>query len=437
MITQNAVDRGTAAVALDIMLFFTNQANETQMALANKTIPANTAALNDPQVQVLATVQGFGNALNLGIPMANTPYADAQWGPVGDATNAIWNGSQTVEQALASAQAAIESAIANMGSLTMPQSLSEADCPRPEVLCIGLVTDVGELMDHSFNQSAWEGVQQAQAELGALVNYIQTTDTNDYAVNIAYFADRGYDVIVTVGFALGPVTTEVSQRYPDTYFIGIDQYQSVTLPNLVGLIFHEDQAGFLAGALAAMMSRTGTVAGVYGTNDVPPVVAFHDGFQNGALYINPNITVISTYHPGGFDVAFADPAWGASTAAQAIQNGADVIFGAGGQTGNGALIETVSHPGLYCIGVDTDQWETLPDARPCLISSAMKLIDPDLFGLIQAYWQGNPRAGNYYGQVGLAPFHDFENLIPQSVKDRLTEIAAALDNGSLSTGYNP
>jgi arabinogalactan oligomer / maltooligosaccharide transport system substrate-binding protein len=114
MITKNAVDRGTAEVALDIMKYFTNQANETTVALANKTIPANTAALNDPQIQALATVQGFGAALNLGVPMANTPYADAQWGPVGDATMAIWNGSQTVEQALAAAQTAIETAIAAM-----------------------------------------------------------------------------------------------------------------------------------------------------------------------------------------------------------------------------------------------------------------------------------------------------------------------------------
>jgi arabinogalactan oligomer/maltooligosaccharide transport system substrate-binding protein len=114
MITKNAVDRGTAEVALDIMKYYTNQANETTVALANKTIPANTAALNDPQIQALATIKGFGAALNLGIPMANTPYADAQWGPVGDATNAIWNGSQTPTEALAAAQAAIETAIAGM-----------------------------------------------------------------------------------------------------------------------------------------------------------------------------------------------------------------------------------------------------------------------------------------------------------------------------------
>ncbi len=114
MITVNAVDRGTAATALDIIRFFTNAENETLVSLANKTIPANTEALNNAEVQLLETIAGFGASLNLGIPMANTPYAGAQWGPVGDATTAIWNGAQTPEEALAAAQAAMEEAIAGM-----------------------------------------------------------------------------------------------------------------------------------------------------------------------------------------------------------------------------------------------------------------------------------------------------------------------------------
>jgi arabinogalactan oligomer/maltooligosaccharide transport system substrate-binding protein len=99
---------------LDVIKYFTNAANETKVALANKTIPANTAALNDPQVQALAAIKGFGASTNLGVPMANTPYAGAQWGPVGDATNAIWSGAQTPEEALAAAQTAAEDAIAQM-----------------------------------------------------------------------------------------------------------------------------------------------------------------------------------------------------------------------------------------------------------------------------------------------------------------------------------
>lgn len=114
MITRNAVDRGTAEVALDIMKFFTNAENSKQIALANKTIPANTAALNDPEIQALTTIAGFGASLNLGIPMANTPYAGAQWGPVGDMTTAIWTGAQTPAEALDAAQAAAEEAIAGM-----------------------------------------------------------------------------------------------------------------------------------------------------------------------------------------------------------------------------------------------------------------------------------------------------------------------------------
>lgn len=114
MLTANAADRGHAEVALDVMKYFTSAEVQAKLAVANKTIPAATAALQDPEVQGLATISGFGASLNLGIPMANTPYASAQWGPIGDATAAIWNGAQTPEEAVAAAQVAIEDAIAQM-----------------------------------------------------------------------------------------------------------------------------------------------------------------------------------------------------------------------------------------------------------------------------------------------------------------------------------
>ena len=114
MVTKNAVDRGNAEIALDIIKYFTSPEVQAKLALTNKTIPAQTAALADPEVAALATLAGFGNALNVGVPMANTPFAGAQWGPVGDATVAIWTGAQTPEEALAAAQAAIVDAIAQM-----------------------------------------------------------------------------------------------------------------------------------------------------------------------------------------------------------------------------------------------------------------------------------------------------------------------------------
>jgi basic membrane protein A len=310
---------------------------------------------------------------------------------------------------------------------------------------VGLVTDVGRVNDRSFNQSAWEGVLQACAALGLAegedCKYIETQDPADYADNIQQFIDGGFNVVVSVGFALGEATITAAQENPDVMFIGVDQFQGEALPNLTGLIFHEDQSGFLAGALAAQLSQTGKIASVLGTDLVPPVVAFGQGFELGAKYINPDIEVSTTYHPGGLDKAFIDPEWGASTARQALDQGADVIFGAGGSTGNGALQEVAAAEGagtaLFCIGVDTDQWETLPAAHPCLVSSAMKLITPGVVELVDMANEGSFLGGNYYGGAGLAPFHDFDASIAQEIKDTLAEIDAGLKDGSLETGYSP
>jgi basic membrane protein A and related proteins len=329
--------------------------------------------------------------------------------------------------------------------VVVDEVVDEADCASDEVFCVGLVTDVGEIDDKSFNQSAWEGALRAEAELGAQVDFIETSDAKDYAANIGLFANDGYDVIVTVGFALGEATAEAALAYPDINFIGVDQFQawqfdedtSNDIPNLAGLIFNEDKAGFLAGALAGMLTETNTIAAVLGTDLVPPVVAFKEGYEAGAQYVNPDITFISTYHPGGMDVAFTDPEWGASTSAQAIGQGADVIFGAGGKTGNGALIEVAGNEGLYCIGVDSDQWETVPEARACLVSSAMKLITPGVFDLAKLSVDGEFPAGNFFGGVGLAPFHDFDSVVSDEIKATLDEINAGLQDGSIETGYNP
>jgi basic membrane protein A len=312
-----------------------------------------------------------------------------------------------------------------------------ADCSSADVFCVGLMTDVGEVDDKSFNQSAWEGVQKAGTDLDAQVQYVETKDAKDYAANIELFADQGYDVIVTVGFALGTATVEEAAKYPDIKFIGVDQFQAEAVPNVAGLLFNEDKAGFLAGALAAQLSQSGTIAAVLGTDLVPPVVAFKEGYEAGARYINPDINLISTYHPGGLDVAFTDPEWGATTAKQAVDQGADVVFGAGGKTGNGALIEVASNPGVYCIGVDSDQWETVPEAHPCLVSSAMKLITPGVADILKLTKEGNFPAGNFFGTVGLAPFHDFDSTVSAEIKAKLEEIDAGLQDGSISTGYAP
>lgn len=319
------------------------------------------------------------------------------------------------------------------GAETDDGEAAAGDCASEEVLCVGLVTDVGKIDDKSFNQSAWEGVQASVADQS---DFIETQDSKDYATNIGTFLDQGYDVIVTVGFALGEATLIAAGENPDTLFIGVDQFQGEPVPNVAGLIFPEDQAGFIAGALAGLLTETDTVAAVLGTDLVPPVVAFKEGYEAGALYTNPDVNLLSTYHPGGLDVAFTDPAWGADTARQALDSGADVVFGAGGLTGNGALGEVAKDGGeAFCIGVDSDQWETVPEAHPCLVTSAMKLINPGVAELIAQAEAGSMSSGNFVGAVGIAPYHDFEDVISDEVKAQVEEITVGVLDGSIPTGY--
>jgi len=137
------------------------------------------------------------------------------------------------------------------------------------------------------------------------------------------------------------------------------------------------------------------------------------------------------YHSND-DEAFLDPEWGAETAGTMIDQGADVIFGCGGDTGNGAVIAAAQIK-LYVIGVDTDQYLTLPEAAPRMLSSARKLVTPGVFELIKLSQEGAFPSGNYFGNVGYAPFHDLENEVPADVKDAMVKIHAGLLDGSIQT----
>lgn len=318
---------------------------------------------------------------------------------------------------------------------------AEVDCSSDKVFCVGLVTDVGKINDKSFNQSAWEGVQRAEKELGAKVQYIETTDAKDYAKNIATFGDAGYDVIVTVGFALGEATDAAAATYPKTKFIGVDQFQAETVNGVTGLNFPEDQAGFLVGALAAMMSQSHKIGAVCGTDVVPPVWRYGEGYKAGAAYADKldstTTEVFVVYHSDvGFDKTFTDPEWGAQTAQSMMDQGADAIFGCGGVTGNGA-ITAAAQAGKFAIGVDSDQFMTLPEAAPRMLSSAMKLITPAVFDLIKAAKDGTIQSGNFLGTAGYAPFHDLDSSVPANVKAAMEKLVADINSGAVTTGVSP
>ena len=313
----------------------------------------------------------------------------------------------------------------------------DSNCADEAVFCIGLVTDTGKVDDKSFNQSAHEGAIAAAEQTKGFYKYIETQDAKDYASNMAQFTNKKYDVIVTVGFLMTKDTATAAAASPETRFIGVDQfYEGVTAKNITGLIFPEDQAGYGAGYLAGLMTKTNKLGQVLG-QEIPPVQKFAKGFEAGAKAANPSVAVTTVYHPAG-DNAFNDPVWGAGEAKKQLSQGADIIFGAGGNTGNGALQEVAKTSGAgtdkFCIGVDTDQWDTVPAAQPCLITSAMKLITEGVTDTVVKAKDGDFTELQTLGKAGLAPYHDFESVVPAEVKTKVDEVVKQMEAGTLETG---
>jgi basic membrane protein A len=312
--------------------------------------------------------------------------------------------------------------------------------PAGATVKLGMVTDIAKLGDKSFNDSAWAGVQMAAKELGVEPKVIETTDPNDYEKNINQFISEGYNVIVTVGFALADATNAAAKANPEVKFIGVDQFQGDTIPNVAGLVFNEDQAGYLAGYLAASMSKSGKIGAILGTDAVPPVWRFGEGYRAGAKAAKADVDIQTVYHNDvGFDKTFSDPEWGKATALSMIDKGVDVVFGAGGRTGNGALLAAAERKdkGVLAIGVDTDQYLTVPEAQAVLLSSAFKILDKGTADLILQASKGTLKGGNNYGEVGLAPFHDLDSKVPAELKTKIEELRKQLLDGSLKTNVSP
>src|SRR5919197_5280477 len=239
---------------------------------------------------------------------------------------------------------------------------------------VGLVTDVGKLSDKSFNANSWQGVQDAQNDKGLCVkgSYIESNQPTDYQKNIETFVTQGYDMIVTVGFLLGDDTLAEAKKNPNTKFAIVDYAYSTPQPNLTGLIFKEDQAGFMIGALAGYMTKSKHVGQVVGLK-IPPVQRYAEGYINGVKYANPSAKVLTVYQGPGDGSPFNNPDWGKARAVDWVNQGADIIFGGGGNTGNGALLGALSK-NVPCIGVDVDQFVSYPDVDACLVTSAEKKL---------------------------------------------------------------
>ncbi len=318
--------------------------------------------------------------------------------------------------------------------------LRPAGAPAAEPRKIGVVLDTGGENDRSFNEYTLKGARAAADRLGYELVYVVSQSSSDYERNIETMVSEGSHLVVSVGFLMGDATAAVAQRYPDIRFAVVDfayeeRRYANELKNVTSLMFAEDEAAYPAGALAACMSRSGVIASVSGA-EIPPVVRFVTGFQNGARWFNPNIRLLNIYIPD-----FNDPATGKRAGQDFIAQGADVIFGVGGNTGNGGLL-AAKEAGLMAIGVDVDQYFTYPEVRSALLTSAMKNMDIAAAGAVEAFSRGELTPGVRLatianGGVGIAPYHDWESRIPQACKDKVNAAIEGLKGGTLSTGYRP
>ena len=323
------------------------------------------------------------------------------------------------------------------------QIVTAACSSKPDSVCV--VLDTGTENDNGFNQYSLKGARTAAAELGLSFAHAPSFSERDYAPNIDQFITEGCDLIITVGFLMGEATAAAARANPKVsfaivdvaYFPGegcdaavADCYTAEGgLDNVTSLMFAEDEVGYLAGTLAGCMSETGVIGSVAGM-EIPPVVRFVTVYQNGARSQNPGIQTLNVYIPN-----FNDPASGKLAGDDQLSKGADILFGVGGNTGNGALL-AAHEAGMLAIGVDVDQYNTFTEVASSLLTSATKNIDVATYNAVMSFAAGELAPGIQLstvanGGVGLAPFHNLDSRVPDACRQAVQAAEAGLTDGSI------
>jgi basic membrane protein A len=318
-----------------------------------------------------------------------------------------------------------------------------------------MVTDTGGINDKSFNQSAWEGMQEAAtANPNVSVKYLQSTTQSDYVPNINSFLAQKCGIIVTVGFLMGPATESAAKAHTTQPFAIVDcSYASECLTgtkegNIDQLVFNTVQDGFLGGYLAAGMSKTGKV-GTFGGQDFGTVTIYMDGFWDGVQYYNKqhktNVQVLGwneQTQKGEFTGDFTNQTKGQTVTQTFISEGADVIFPVAGNVGLGAAkaVQTANGSGgnVSLEWVDTDGCVSAAQYCKYMVTSVTKGIQTAVKNAVQAAASGSFKGGTYIGTLAnggavLSPFHDYASKVPASLQSELKTIETGIENGSIAT----
>ena len=297
-----------------------------------------------------------------------------------------------------------------------------------------MVTDVGRL-NSSVDAAGWAGLQAEGKRHPCLsIELLQSKFPGDYLANLKTLAGRD-DLVVAGSFLLAEAVYQAARERPGSRFVLVDPLLAPpTQTNALIASFREDQAAYLAGALAAMVTRTRILGGVYGLEG-GAMTRYRRGFEQGALAVDPSIKLLGVYQAASDGPPFGNPDWGGGQAQKFIRLGADVIFGAGGTTGQGALQATAA-ANRRCVGAGVDDYLADLPARTCLLTSAMLHVDAALQAIVEdalaGRWAGGLRSFDVAdGGVGLAPFHQYDSAVTPEMRRRLTEITTNLAAGTL------
>lgn len=320
---------------------------------------------------------------------------------------------------------------------------------------VGFVTDTGGIADKSFNQTQWEGIQRAATDFGIQAKYIQSTEASQYTPNLTEFASQGYDLIIASGFFLAGDLAKVAAQYPNVKFSIVDSAypdafdvpegtvgHAECIPNVMGQVYKTDQAAYLAGYLAAGMTKTGKIA-YYGGAKIPSVTIFGVGFQMGMeAYNAAHGTTVkllgwdNATGEGVFTGDFGDLVKAKQTATSLYDEGADIVMGVGGLIGSPSFA-LARERGGYGIWVDTDGFIRWPDDHDIMLTSIMKMMDQSQYDLIKNTMNGTfAGCTNYVGDmanggVGIADYHDLASKVPEALKAEITALKAKIMSGEL------
>jgi basic membrane protein A and related proteins len=294
---------------------------------------------------------------------------------------------------------------------------------------VGLVTDIGGLNDRGFNHLSYVGLQRAQSELGIEQRVYQAKSTQEYVPNLSTFARNGYDLTIGVGFTEADAIDTAAANFPNSNFaiVDVDQTEEKHKPaNLLGLLFREQQTGYLVGYLAGLEEKRKPgkdVIGSVGGQKQPPVDRFIAGYQAGAKAADPGITVLNNYSED-----FSDQAKCKQIALNQIEQGAGVIFQVAGGCGLGAL-DAAKEKGVWGIGVDADQ----SFLGPHILTSAVKRVDTAVFLAIKSVVDGNFKGGNMIfglkqNGVGIGKISP---KVPQSEVAKVNQVRADIISGKI------